>query len=87
MRTHSYPLITDHLAREILPCIRYGVKNAPRVCTLVPFIIVCKCKGNKKGKELLVGLGVGDNNCIWIEDSSAHHRECVAYGSIAMAAC
>ena len=41
-----------------------------------------------KGKELLVGLGVGDNNnnCIQVEDSSAHHCVCVAYGSIAMAA-
>ena len=38
MCTHSYPLITDHLAREIPPFVSYGVKNVPRVCTLVPFI-------------------------------------------------
>ena len=40
-------------------------------------------KGNvyvNKGKELLVGFGVGDNNnCIQVEDSSAHHCGCVAY--------
>ena len=30
------------------------------------------CNFNK-GKELLVGLGVGDNNnCMWVKDSSAH---------------
>ena len=41
-----------------------------------------------KGKELLVGLGVGDNNnCMQVEVSSAHHCGCMAYGSIAMAAC
>ena len=41
-----------------------------------------------KGTELLVGLGVGDNNnCMQVEDSSAYHCGCVAYGSIAMAAC
>ena len=40
-----------------------------------------------KGKELLVGLGVGDNNnCIQVEDSSAHHCGCVVYSSIGMAA-
>ena len=46
-------------------------------------------KGNiNKGKELLVGLGVGDNNnCIQVEDSSAHRCGCVAYGGVAMAAC
>ena len=40
-------------------------------------------KGNvniNKGKELLVGLGIGD----MFTDSSAHHCGCVAY---AMAAC
>ena len=45
-------------------------------------------KGNvnvNKSKE--VGLGVGeDNNCMQVEDSSAHHCGCVAYGSLAMAA-
>ena len=48
-------------------------------------------KGNvniNKVKELLVGLGVGENNnCMQVEDSSAQHCGCVAYGSIAMAAC
>ena len=39
------------------------------------------------GKELLVGLDVEDNNCMWVEDSSTHHCWCVAYGSLAMAAC
>ena len=45
-------------------------------------------KGNvNKDKELLVGLGVGDDNsCVQVEDSSAHHCGCVANGSIAMAA-
>ena len=46
-------------------------------------------KGNvniNKDKELLVGLGVGDN-CVKVDDSSTHHCGCVAYGSIAMAAC
>ena len=41
-----------------------------------------------KGKELLVGLGVGNNNnCMQVEDSSTHYCGCVAYGRIAMAAC
>ena len=41
-----------------------------------------------EGKELLVGLGVGDNNnCMQVEDSSAHHCGCMDYGSIAMVAC
>ena len=40
-----------------------------------------------KGKELLVGLDAGDNNCMRVEGSSAHHCGCVAYGSLAMAAC
>ena len=48
-------------------------------------------KGNvniNKGRELLVGLGVEDNNnCMQVEDSSAHHCGCVAYASIAKAAC
>ena len=46
-------------------------------------------KGNiNKSKELMAGLGVGDNNnCMQVEDSSAHHCGCVAYGSLAMAAC
>ena len=43
-------------------------------------------KSNVNGKELLVGLVVGDNNnCMWVEDSSAHHCGCV--GSLAIAAC
>ena len=47
-----------------------------------------QCNVNvNKGKELLVGLDVGDNNCMWVEDSSAHHCGYVAYGSLAMAAC
>ena len=35
----------------------------------------------------LIGLGVGDNNCMWVEDSSAHHCDCMVYGSLAMVAC
>ena len=51
-------------------------------------LYVNKCNMNaNKGKELLVGLDVGDNNCMRVEDRSAHHCGCVAYGSLAMAAC
>ena len=50
-------------------------------------LYVNKCNVNvNKGKKFLVGLDVGDN-CMWVEDSSAHHCGCVAYGSLAMAAC
>ena len=51
-------------------------------------LYVNKCNVNvNKGKELLVGLDVGDNNCMWVEDSSARHCGCMTYGSIATAAC
>ena len=40
-----------------------------------------------KGNESLVGLAVGDNNCMQFDSSSAHCCGCVAYGGLAMAAC
>ena len=36
-----------------------------------------------KGKELLVGLALGDNNCMQVEGSFVHHCGCVVYGNLA----
>ena len=49
----------------------------------INILILLYANGNvDKGKELLVGLGVGDNNnrILQVEDSSAHHCGCVVYG-------
>ena len=47
-------------------------------------------KGNiNESKDEVIGrVGCrGYNNCMLVENSSAHHCGCVAYGSLAMAVC
>ena len=39
------------------------------------------------GKELLIGLVVYRGYCVLVDGSSAHYCGCVAYDSLAMAAC
>ena len=37
------------------------------------------------GKQLLIGLAVGINDCVQVKGNSAHCYGCITYGSLAMA--
>ena len=77
-------LLSQHSAENLA-----GTKGKLKGKSLLLYANVNKGNVNiYKGKELLVGLGVGDNNnCMQVEDSYAHYCGFVAYGSVVMAAC